>query len=79
MKDDIPDNVDLKWIARLIHEIRGEFGGLRESVGPGEQSLRDEFLKLRQSLDILGARVASMWWIPAVWRRHRRGLSHLAA
>ncbi len=37
-QDDIPDNVDLKWIARVIVEIRGEFRGLRESVGSGEQS-----------------------------------------
>jgi len=29
---DIPDNVDLNWIARHLVEMRGEFGGLRDDV-----------------------------------------------
>ena len=55
MTDGIPDNVDLKWIARQLVELHGDLCGFREDVGPGEQSLRGEFHKLRQSLDNLGA------------------------
>jgi hypothetical protein len=55
MTDDIPDNVDLKWIARQLIELHGELCGFREGVGSGEESLRGEFNKLRQSLDNLGA------------------------
>jgi hypothetical protein len=55
MTDDIPDNVDLNWIARQLVELHGELCGLRESVGAGEESLRGEFHKVRQSLDNLGA------------------------
>ena len=35
---DIPNNVDLRWIARLV-EMRGEFGGLRDDV----RTLGDDF------------------------------------
>ena len=63
MTDDIiPDNVDLRWIARLILEIRGEFRDLRAAVGPVDGSpgdrlrgLSDEMRRLHSDFGAMNA------------------------
>jgi hypothetical protein len=73
MTDDIPDNVDLKWIARQLIELHGELCGFREGVGSGEESLRGEFNKLRQSLDNWARScAASRTTLRPISRSHRR-------
>ena len=50
---DIPDNVDLRWIARTLVSLRDEMASLRDDV----RDLKQEVRRIREDLDVLTMRV----------------------
>jgi hypothetical protein len=53
MTDDLPDNVDLRWIGRTLIEFRDEI----RDLGREMRHLKDEVRAIRSDLDLLVLRV----------------------
>jgi len=51
--NDVPDNVDLQWIARTLVAIRDEQGAMRAEL----RALKQDVRSIREDLDVLTMRV----------------------